>query len=98
MSKKNQLSKKEHIKLSRQCKKNKIDYLCSAFDKESLEFLVNKIKVPIIKKIPSGEITALDILKFISKQRKKFFLSTGMSNIQDIENALKIINKNFKKK
>ena len=70
MSRKYQLSKKDHIKLANLCYKNKIDYLCSAFDKESLEFLVKKIKIKYIK-VPSGEITSLDILDYISKLKKK---------------------------
>ena len=43
MSKGYQLSKKEHLKLSKLCKKNKVDYMCSAFDLESLKFLVKKV-------------------------------------------------------
>ena len=93
MSIKNQLSKKNHIELSKICKKYKIDYLCSAFDIDSLDFLIKKIKIPIIK-IPSGEITSIDILEKISKERKKILLSTGMSKIADIRYALKILNKN----
>ena len=97
MSIKNQLSHDQHLKLSKICKKNKIDYLCSAFDKKSLEFLIKKIKIPIIK-IPSGEITSIDILNYISKQKKKILLSTGMSNLDDIKKAMRLLNKNFKKK
>ncbi len=97
MSIKNQLTKEHHLKLSILCKKYKIDYLCSAFDLDSLNFLVKKINIPIIK-IPSGEITSIDILEKISKIKKKIILSTGMSKIEDIKAALKILNRNFKKK
>ena len=76
--------------------KKKIQYLCSAFDLESLKFLVDRIKVKIIK-IPSGEITSIDMLKYLSKiKTKKIILSTGMSTFLDIKKALKILN--FKKK
>ena len=95
MSIKNQLTKEQHLKLSILCKKYKIDYLCSAFDLDSLNFLIKRVKVPIIK-IPSGEITSIDILEKISKI-KKIILSTGMSKIDDIKAALKILNRNFKK-
>jgi N,N'-diacetyllegionaminate synthase len=97
MSIKNQLKNSHHLELSKICKRNKIEYLCSAFDLESLKFLIEKIKIPIIK-IPSGEITSLDMLEYLSKINKSFFISTGMSNKQDIANALKILNKKFKKK
>ena len=96
MSIKNQLTKEQHLKLSILCKKYKIDYLCSAFDLDSLNFLIKRVKVPIIK-IPSGEITSIDILEKISKIKKKIILSTGMSKIDDIKAALKILNRNFKK-
>ena len=45
MSRKYQLSKQDHLKLANLCYKSKIDYLCSAFDTESLQFLVKKVKV-----------------------------------------------------
>ena len=97
MSEKNQLSKESHIKLKKLCKKFNIDYICSAFDLQSLKFLVDKLKVSIIK-IPSGEITSTDMLNYISKLKKEIILSTGMSTFTEIKNALKMINKNFKKK
>ena len=68
--------------------------MCSAFDLDSLNFLIKRVKVPIIK-IPSGEITSIDILEKISKIKKKIILSTGMSKIDDIKAALKILNRNF---
>ncbi len=95
MSRRYQLSKEDHLKLANLCRKNKIDYLCSAFDKESLEFLVKKIKVKYIK-VPSGEITSLDILNYISKLKKKIILSTGMASIGEIKNAIKKLNKKHK--
>ena len=97
MSRKYQLSKQDHIKLAKLCYKNKIDYLCSAFDKESLEFLVKKIKVKYIK-VPSGEITSLDILNYISNLKKKIILSTGMASIDEIKNAIKKLNKRYRQK
>ena len=92
MSKKYQLSKKDHIKLSDYCKKKGIAYLCSAFDLDSLKYLVNKLRIPIIK-IPSGEILSIDMLKFASKFRGQIILSTGMSSIKDIKKSLTILKK-----
>lgn len=80
---KRQLSKKNHEKLFKVCKKYKIDYLCSAFDKESLKFLNEKLKVKYFK-IPSGEILSLDMLDYINKQKKKVILSTGMASLKEI--------------
>ena len=96
MSKKNQLLRNEHLKISKLCKKMNIEYMCSAFDINSLKYLVKKIKIKKIK-IPSGEIKSVDQLKYLSKLRKKIILSTGMSNINEIKSSIKILNKNFKK-
>ena len=97
MSEKNQLTRENHLKLKKLCKKYNMDYICSAFDLGSLKFLVKKLKIKIIK-IPSGEITSIDMLNYISKLRKEIILSTGMSTFAEIKNAVKIINRNFKKK
>ena len=79
MSIKNQLTKEQHLKLSILCKKYKIDYLCSAFDLDSLNFLIKRVKVPIIK-IPSGEITSIDILEKISKIKKDNPINRNVKN------------------
>lgn len=92
MSKRFQLTKDEHLKLNMICKKYGKSYACTAFDLESLKFLVKKINIPFIK-IPSGEITSIDILEYAAKQKKKILLSTGMSTYNDVENALKILKK-----
>ena len=96
MSKRLQLTRDDHLALNEYCKKfNKI-YLCSAFDIESLKFLVEKIKIPIVK-IPSGEIFSVDMLNYISKTNKEVILSTGMSNLEEIKKAISLIKKNKKK-
>jgi N,N'-diacetyllegionaminate synthase len=45
-------------------------------------------------KIPSGEITNLPYLRFIASQGKKIILSTGMSTLKEIEEALSVLVKN----
>ena len=84
-----ELSKSKQIELIKYCKKKKIKFLCTAFDEENLQFLINK-GIDYIK-IPSGEITNLPFLEFIKKKTKKILLSTGASSIKDISNALKIL-------
>ncbi len=97
MSKKIQLSFDDHLKLSKYAKKKGIDYLCSAFDIQSLKFLIKKIRIKYIK-IPSGEVFDLNILKYLSNIKKEIFLSTGMLTFKDLKKVLNILNKNFKKK
>ena len=71
MLQKLQLSILDHLKLIKYCKKKKINFLSTAFDIDSLKFLL-KNKINLIK-IPSGEITNLPLLKYIKKQKKKFY-------------------------
>ena len=94
--------KKFHLKYSffkkikKECKKNKIKFLCSPFDIESLMYL-NSMGEKIIK-IPSGEITNYPYLKTVGSLKKRVILSTGMSNILEIKEALKLLIKAGTKK
>ena len=75
------------------CKKKKIDFLCSVFSIYSYNFL-KKLGIKKIK-IPSGEITNHPLLSEISKNRKlEIFMSTGMSNYKEIDQAVKILKNN----
>ena len=88
--KKYELDQSKQKKLFYFAKKNKIDFLSSAFDLYSLDFLIKVLKLKILK-IPSGEITNFPYLKKIAKTKKNVILSTGMSNFLEIENALKVL-------
>ena len=92
--KKRQLSKDEHKKLSKECKKFKLDYLCSAFDINSLKFLNEKLKIKKFK-IPSGEILSLDMLDYINRQNKPVILSTGLDSFDEIKKSFRFL-KNIK--
>jgi N,N'-diacetyllegionaminate synthase len=63
--------------------------MSSPFDQESIALLKN-IDLQIFK-IPSGEITNLPYLRQIGRLNKKVILSTGMSDINEIRNALNIL-------
>ena len=89
MLKKLEIDIEMHKKLISYCKKKKIIFLSSPFDHESIE-LLNSLGLEILK-IPSGEVTNLPYLKHIGKLNKKIILSTGMSNIYEVKNALKIL-------
>jgi N,N'-diacetyllegionaminate synthase len=89
MLKRLELSEEMHLKLINYCKIKKIKFLSSPFDLESIELLKN-LGLNIFK-IPSGEITNINYLKFLGKIKKKIILSTGMSNIQEIKKALKVL-------
>jgi N,N'-diacetyllegionaminate synthase len=91
MLKKLELSKEAHFELIQYCS-NRIQFLSSPFDRESLAFL-KQFNLPFTK-IPSGEITNLPLLIQIARIMKPVILSTGMATIDEIGNALDVLNKN----
>ena len=89
MLKKLELNQEIHIELINYCKLKKIIFLSSPFDLDSIN-LLNDLNLEIFK-IPSGEITNLPYLRHIGKLNKKIILSTGMSNMNEVKNALDIL-------
>jgi len=84
-------------KIIKYCKKKKIMFLASAFDDWGINFL-KKQKIKIFK-IPSGEINNYIYLEQISKIAKSIILSTGMSKLSEVSNAINfLLKKNVKKK
>ena len=90
MVKKLELSKSMHFSILKHCKKNNINFLSTAFDIKSFIFLKNQMKIEKIK-IPSGEITNLPFLRYLGKQKLPILLSTGMSTLKEIDNAVNIL-------
>lgn len=89
MIKRLELGAEEHKELQGYCLSKKIDFLSTPFDLDSMEFL-NSLGVPLFK-IPSGEITNLPYLRKIGSYGKKIILSTGMSDLSEINDTLQII-------
>ena len=96
MAEKISLPLKDFIKLKKYFSKKKIDFLSTPFDFKSIE-LLNSIKLKCFK-IPSGEITNLPYLRKIGKFNKKIIISTGMSNVKEIEKAIQVLIKSGTKK
>ena len=90
------LSYNDFKKIKKYCKNKKIEFLSTPFDLKSIDFLKN-LKMKYFK-IPSGEITNLPYLIKVARLKKKIILSTGMSNLTEIQKALKILTSNGTKK
>tara|TARA_B100000401_G_C52792698_1_gene714245 strand:- start:848 stop:1858 length:1011 start_codon:yes stop_codon:yes gene_type:complete len=73
------------------CIEEDIEFLCTAFDEKWLKFLISLGMQRI--KVPSGEITNYPYLRYVAKQNLPIILSTGMSNLKEIQNALNVIKK-----
>jgi len=89
MLKKLELDIDKHCELIEYCSSKNIMFLSTPFDHDSIDML-NKLNLPIFK-IPSGEITNLPYLRHIGGLKKKIILSTGMSDIGEVEDALDIL-------
>lgn len=92
MLKKLQLKEKDFIILKNFCKKKKIKFLLSFFDTKSLQ-LIKKLNLNELK-IPSGEINNYLLMKEIGKLKKKVILSSGISSLKEIRQAIIILKKN----
>ena len=79
-----------HRRLVEHCKKVGIRFLSTPFDEDSVDLLVRELHVPLLK-IPSGEISNALLLMKIAHTGRPAILSTGMSNLGDIEVALGVL-------
>lgn len=80
------------MELSAYCARLGIGFLSTPFDFKSIEFL-SAFHMDYWK-VPSGEITNLPYLERIGKTRKKVILSTGMSELNEIQDAIDILTEN----
>jgi N,N'-diacetyllegionaminate synthase len=88
MIKKLELSFEDFGKIKKYCDKKQIIFLSTPFDCPSVDFLENL--VPLYK-IGSGEITNLPFLEYVAKKGKPIILSTGMSKLAEVEEAINVI-------
>ena len=90
--KKIEFGEKEFKIIDAYCKKIKINWFCSAWDINSQKFL-KKFNTKY-NKVASAMLTNLELVKLIAKEKKLTFISTGMSEIKDINRVIKIFKKN----
>ncbi len=88
MLKKLELSHEQHVELIAYCRQKNISFFSTAFDLDSLIYL-KELGLKMVK-IPSGEITNLPYLRKAAELFSKVIISTGMSTLEDIENALNV--------
>lgn len=89
MLKKLELSREEHLELIGYCQQRGIHFFSTAFDFDSIEFL-DSLHLNLWK-IPSGEITNYPYIKQIAQKQGDVILSTGMSTVEDIQNAVNVL-------
>ncbi len=90
--KKIEFSKSEYDEINKYCKEMEIKWTASVWDIDSLNFIM-QYDIPFIK-IPSACITDLKLINEISKYNIPVVMSTGMSTIEEIDIAEKILSNN----
>jgi N,N'-diacetyllegionaminate synthase len=89
MIKKLELDRETHEALMAYCLTKNIQFFSTAFDLDSID-LLEELGLPLYK-VPSGEITNLPYLQKIAAKGKPVIISTGMSNLADIEAAIGVM-------
>ena len=88
--KKLELSNDDFIDLKKYSDLLGIEFISTPFDQKSLVFLVEELKVDKLK-LSSCDLNNISLLWYAAKYGLPLIISTGMANLQDIENALSII-------
>lgn len=83
------LSITELRELKKQVESSGLYFLCTPFSREAADQL-EKINCDVFK-IGSGEMTDLPFIEYIAKKRKPMLVSTGMSTLEEIEDAVNLI-------
>ena len=85
-----ELSKESHFELKELANSLGLPFISTPFDLESLHFLVEEISVPVIK-IGSGDLTFGPMLFESARFGLPIYISTGMSTLSEILDALKVL-------
>lgn len=84
-----ELSEAMHEALLKHCAQSGIEFLSTPFDEESADYLAS-LGVKRFK-VPSGEVVNLPFLRHLAAYGKPILLSTGMSDLTEVEAAVRCI-------
>ncbi|MEQ8533931.1 MAG: N-acetylneuraminate synthase [Imperialibacter sp.] len=85
-----ELTREDHVELMRECKRYGIGFFSTAFDRESIRLLEDLSAMDYVK-VPSGELTNLPYLRYLTRHGKPVLLSTGMATLGEIEAAIEAV-------
>lgn len=86
------LREEQHYELKDYCDSNGIAFASTPFSVYEVN-LLEKCEVPFFK-IASMDINNYQLLKAVAEKKKPVILSTGMSSLSEIDNAVSFLNKN----
>jgi N-acetylneuraminate synthase len=87
-----EFNRKQYDFINNYCNENKVNWFCSVWDKDSVDFVKsykNK-NLGIVIKIPSACINNIDLLTYARKCSDFLLISTGMSTEEEVEKAIKV--------
>lgn len=84
------LSSEELRGLSEYCKSKGIDFSSTPYSCEEVDFLIDECKAPFVK-VASMDLNNYKFLRYIAKKCAPIVLSTGMSTIDEVHNAVRVI-------
>lgn len=90
MIRKLEMGEQMHREIIGYCRERGIQFLSTPFDEESVDLLATNFDLPVLK-IPSGEITNPLLLLKVARTGKPAILSTGMSTLAEVEEALAVL-------
>lgn len=85
-----ELSHEEFARVQQRCVERGITFLSTGFDLDELRFLVDELRIPIVK-IASGDLTFAPLLIAAGESGLPVILSTGMADLAEIGHALRFI-------
>ncbi len=87
------INDKQHIELKEFCDEIEIDFASTGFSNKEVDFLVDALDVPFIK-VASMDVTNTPLLMYIAKKNKPVIISTGLSTLSDVLDAVSCLEKN----
>ena len=89
MLKQLELDRSSQEALVEYCRTKPAKFVSSAFDIDSIDLLA-ELNVPFFK-IPSGEITNLNYLRYVGRLNKPIVMSTGIATLDEVKSALNVL-------
>jgi len=87
-----EFTREDYLKIDKYCKEKDIIWFASCWDEEAVDF-IQQFDVPIFK-TASASLTDKNLLLKHKKLNKPTIISTGMSTMEEIENAVAVFNQN----
>jgi N-acetylneuraminate synthase len=84
-----ELGREEFDTLAAYCRDHRIIWFASVWDEPSVEFM--EVYAPPCYKVPSACLTDRNLLEHVRSKRRPVILSTGMSNMTSIADAVEIL-------